>query len=392
MATLASLTLDVIDMLYGSTQLERPGEDTLLTAVSSASDTTFKFATPKYWDRGDYAEYWDGTGTAGEVVVVARDAESGPDVTVRRAQRRTTAASSYANGDVFLKNPPATLTDIQRAINETIDVDLNAPPHRVWYPSKRTITPVTAKHRYEMNASDWRVDEMYQIDLAEEAIGTASFDESGGTWDDTWTITGHDLEVGDHVRFTTAGTNATGYAADTDYWVVNSSGDDFQLSASLGGSAVAGTGDGSGWVLVRQLPSFHPFPNAWWEERANVGGNVSSTGGVLRVFRWYSDDHTIYYTARTKPSSSAISSLPAEMVDMVPLGATARLLGQLVLHDRHDPTRAQSRVAGLSPSQPFADAGYFKNKFDEAKRALHNRLFLENKPDVRIRTPRNKRG
>ena len=72
-ATLAGLILDVEDMLYGLAQVERPREDTLLSAVASAVDTTWRFAYPAMWKKDDYAEYAPVAGTVGEVVIMAED-------------------------------------------------------------------------------------------------------------------------------------------------------------------------------------------------------------------------------------------------------------------------------------------------------------------------------
>ena len=118
MATLASLTLDVYDMLFGVAQVQRPVEDTLLTAVTNAADTSWRFTNKQLWKMNDYAELWTGDGEANEVVRLTEDHPTiATDVTVLRAQRRSTAeAAAISAGSVFLKNPPVTATEIQRAI------------------------------------------------------------------------------------------------------------------------------------------------------------------------------------------------------------------------------------------------------------------------------------
>ena len=121
MATLDTLVEDVYGMLYGVAHVERPVEDTLTNSVGSAADVTWEFDTPSMWLRGDYAE----DQTDGELVILATDhPAAGNDVTVRRAQRGTTAASSYAVGDVFYRNPLFPRYVIENAVNETIDNDL----------------------------------------------------------------------------------------------------------------------------------------------------------------------------------------------------------------------------------------------------------------------------
>src|SRR3990167_1000816 len=94
MATLNALTLDVEDMLFGIPQIERPAEDTLSTAVTTAADTSWVWTTTTLWKRGDYAEYMPSSGAVGEIVLAAVD----DGTTVRRAQQRTTAASPTVLG------------------------------------------------------------------------------------------------------------------------------------------------------------------------------------------------------------------------------------------------------------------------------------------------------
>lgn len=85
------------------------------------------------------------------------------------------------------------------------------------------------------------------------AVGNCTYDETGGGVEDEWTKATHGLSVDDSVMFTAVGTGATGYAVDTRYFVVSTPDDDtFTLSATLGGSAIAGTGDSAGtWTLAQ---------------------------------------------------------------------------------------------------------------------------------------------
>jgi hypothetical protein len=161
MATIGDLTLDTLDMLYGSGQAERPVEDTLTTNVSSTTDVTWQFDTSALWKRGDRAERWHGDGTAGEMVVMAEDHPSGSDVTVRRGQIQTTPAT-HSLGSVFLKNPPYPLIKVQRAIQQVVDLDLSPD---IFYRSTRSVTPVTTTHYYELADEDFDVEMMYQFDL-----------------------------------------------------------------------------------------------------------------------------------------------------------------------------------------------------------------------------------
>jgi hypothetical protein len=84
--------------------------------------------------------------------------------------------------------------------------------------------------------------------------GTCTFDFTGGAAEDLWTAdAAHSLAVGDEVQFTTAGTGATEYAADTPYWVAAvPSTTTFQLSATKGGAVLAGTADSIGtWTCEK---------------------------------------------------------------------------------------------------------------------------------------------
>lgn len=162
MATLNALTLDVLEMLYGADPSMRPREDTLYSAVAAAGTTSFRMTTPALWDRGDFAEYWPGTGAEAEIVQFAEKHKDYAATSVRRSQRRTTAAGGFSAGDVFLKNPPWPAITVRRAITETIDNDLSPD---IWYRSDRTATLTAGQHRYEANAYDYLIEDMYQFDL-----------------------------------------------------------------------------------------------------------------------------------------------------------------------------------------------------------------------------------
>lgn len=88
---------------------------------------------------------------------------------------------------------------------------------------------------------------------ANTSLGNATYDVTGGAEEDLWTLASHGLAVGDSVIFTAAGTGATGYAASTRYYVASvPSVNTFQLSATLGGAVIEGTGDSVGtWTIGR---------------------------------------------------------------------------------------------------------------------------------------------
>jgi uncharacterized phiE125 gp8 family phage protein len=71
----------------------------------------------------------------------------------------------------------------------------------------------------------------------------------------TCTIYGRTLTNGDVVRVSNSGgALPTGLSANTDYYVVNVSGSTFNLSATLGGSAIDITGTGSGNNFIGVIP------------------------------------------------------------------------------------------------------------------------------------------
>lgn len=75
---------------------------------------------------------------------------------------------------------------------------------------------------------------------------------------DTLTATDHWLSDDDVVRVRVSGNNSkalpTGLSAETDYYVINTSGDDLQLSTSSGGSAIDITDTGAGQFYIYQPP------------------------------------------------------------------------------------------------------------------------------------------
>ncbi len=67
------------------------------------------------------------------------------------------------------------------------------------------------------------------------------------------TVTTHGFSDTDIVRFTTSGTLPAGLEADTDYYVVNKASNDFEVSATPGGTAIDLTSVGVGIHAVGTL-------------------------------------------------------------------------------------------------------------------------------------------
>jgi hypothetical protein len=372
MATLSSLTLDVLEMLYGMAQVERPTEDALKTAVTAANDVSWQFNSASMWKRGDYAEYWKGDGSEGEVIIFAEDHGVG-DTAVRRAQKGTTAAAAYAIADPFLHNPTFPAHIVQRWINSVIDTDLA--PH-VWYPSHRTLTYSTSKSWYPLTANEFDVINMFQADLGDgDEIGACTFANAG----DLWTHASHGLSVGDHVRFSAAGATPAEYAADVDYWVatVPAGGNTFTLSAASSTTTLVGTADSAGtWTLWRKKPSYHPFPRAWWETvQPTTTTALTSTGGILRLRTVHSQDDIVHYVAKAKPDSGSISSLPDDIVEMVPWGVCGKLLmGTRMIPPRNDNTR---NLVPSAEGQTYRDYAAFMGEFLRLRKQYRMKLQRE---------------
>ena len=353
--TLAQLILDVEDMLYGLAQVERPAEDTVVKAVAAANDVAWRMATPSMWRRGDLAEYWPAAGTVGELVLMAENHDQSTDVAVRRGQLRTTAAASYTAGNVFRKNSAYPRVKIERFIYEVVDTQLW--PH-VWYRSQRSLSFDANSAYYALNAADFDVEEVFQIDLCGVSVGGCTFDEAT----DVWTCTAHGLTVGDHVRFTVSGGGADEYAIDTDYWVLTvPTADTFTLGITAdAAAALNGTVDSAAaWTLEKRLPSLHPLPKAWWEVQTDFPG--TSTERALRLRTVHDQDQTVFYTARTKPLSSAITSVTDALADMIPWGVCWMLLGGTRSAARRQDPRI--RREGENESQVYSDASFFKQTF-----------------------------
>lgn len=89
--------------------------------------------------------------------------------------------------------------------------------------------------------------------LSHDGYGTPfTFTADAGT--DVFTATGHGLSDGDVVHVSTTGTLPAGLSANTDYFIISSTANTFQLSLTTGGSAVDVTDAGSGTHSATQNP------------------------------------------------------------------------------------------------------------------------------------------
>jgi len=373
MATLVSLTLDCLDLLFGQAKLTRPAIDQLAVAVGSNSDTSFQFerAGSSLWEYGDYAEFVDGSGTAGEVIQFFGDHDvPDADVRVARGMRQSTAAASHSVGDVVWKNPSYTHLEIQKAINATIDSDMQ---NGIWYRSQGTIAYSVGRDRYPLAANVDKIERLRQRDINSTDLGVAVFVFTGGTVEDEWTFaSAHGLAVGDMVRFTAVGTGADEYGLGVLYFVATvDSTTVVTLSASDSTTVLEGSADSVGtWNAEKVVMDYTEFNSGDYSLLTNQDTTATSTTQDLIVRRVASSSDTLYYTARIRPESSAVASLPTEISNAVPYGAVARLIGG---------TATRGRPASDTTIQ-YADAGWFRAEFNRQIDDIRKRLLKELRP------------
>jgi len=82
----------------------------------------------------------------------------------------------------------------------------------------------------------------YGIDL-----GDSTFDATGGTAEDQWTLTAHNMQTGAVIQFDAVGTGAEPFLVDTDYYVIRLTANTFQLATThalaVAGTPIASVGD-----------------------------------------------------------------------------------------------------------------------------------------------------
>lgn len=113
----------------------------------------------------------------------------------------------------------------------------------------------------------------YQVDNGSTATVTITIATPGVV---SWTA--HGLNNGDTVQFSTTGALPSGLTAGVNYYVVNKNTNDFQVSATSGGSAINTTGSQSGVHTAMSGGSYEVFGNGWL-----VGGALLDNGAVSIV-------------------------------------------------------------------------------------------------------------
>ena len=146
------------------------------------------------------------------------------------------------------------------------------------------------------------------IRLGKEETGTTgtkitwTYDETGGASEDLWTSSSnHGLIVGDTIVFDVNGGGAANYAIDTTYYVVSKTTTTVTLSATSGGSAIAGTGDATGWESY-QFVALADNANA--TDGFYIGYQIK-IGNELRTIKAYNGSAKTAYLNAVLTSSAA---------------------------------------------------------------------------------------
>jgi len=273
-------------------------------------------------------------------------------------------------GDVVWKNPSFTHAEIQKEINATIDSDMQ---NGVWYRSQGTIAYSVGRDRYPLPANVDKIERLRQRDINATDLGTATFLFTGSASEDEWTVADtSDLTVGDTVRFNVAATGAAEYGQGIVYYIATiPSSTTVQLSATESTTVLEGTTDSVGtWNMELVVWDYREFNSGDYTLLTNQDTAATSTTQDLIVRRVVSSADTLYYTARIRPESSAVASLPTEITNAIPYGAVARLVGG---------TATRGRPASDTTIQ-YADAGWFRAEYNRQIDDIRKRLLKELRP------------
>ena len=125
------------------------------------------------------------------------------------------------------------------------------------------------------------------------------------------------------------------------------------------------------------------FPQGWWHEM-DVDVDVEATGRYLRLARVFLSTNTVYYWARSRPLVADLTTLPDNIIDLIPWAVTADLIGGTrTVPRRHDPNRqslAESEEGGT-----VRDWRYFEQRFLLRRAELHRQLRYEEKDMIQKR-------
>ena len=149
MTTLAALTTQTLNILYGLDSVERPIEDRLNGAIDNSTET-IAVDTAAMWNPDDFAEFVNG-----EVIRLISD------TVAKRGQRGTTAQAQADNADM-VKNPPFLRQVIEEQITAAVRNDLW--PH-VWTWHQNSLTPSIVDDMYDLDAWVEEVVLVYQENI-----------------------------------------------------------------------------------------------------------------------------------------------------------------------------------------------------------------------------------
>jgi hypothetical protein len=115
--------------------------------------------------------------------------------------------------------------------------------------------------------------------------------------DADWNCTAHGLLNGDQIKLVTTGTLPSPFVVGTTYYIVNRTTDTFQLSATLGGSAITYTTAGSG-VFAYSQTGVDQTPSSWVSKPPH-GFVLLNQLGAERMWAWNLE--TVFYSAISEP-------------------------------------------------------------------------------------------
>lgn len=146
------------------------------------------------------------------------------------------------------------------------------------------------------------------------------------------------------------------------------------------------------WMYQTYDDELVRIPPGWWSVTRHIDTSIEATGQAIRLFRVYDITEPVFYIARVRPLSTAISSIPDSIAEMIPWRVCARLLGGTrVVPHRADPARKSLPDAQVST--PTSDWRFFQQQFILMRDQERDRIRFDQRYDREkrfIRKPRRK--
>ncbi len=117
-------------------------------------------------------------------------------------------------------------------------------------------------------------------------------------------------------------------------------------------------------------------PRSWWDVVTPDTGISSTKHLILRGVK--DESQTVYYTAKGRPSSSAITSLSADIVSIVPWRAAAKCVKAKLAQVVRDTSYTRGEVADM--------IGQWDLEFTQGKAAIRDKLRSDNPPQRKKRS------